>query len=162
MEQLNSSKVWPYLSTAACAVAGSIVTDPKSDWYKSLDKPAWQPPGWLFPIVWTALYADIAATAMQTVHELENDGSTDEAEEYRRAHLVNLALNFGWSALFFAAKRPVLAAVEAAALAVSSWDLVRRAGSVRRQRGYRLAPYGLWCSFAAVLSTEIARRNRGR
>lgn len=37
--------------TTATAVSGSIATDTKTLWYKSLDKPKWQPPGWIFPIV---------------------------------------------------------------------------------------------------------------
>jgi len=25
-------------------------------WFKSLDKPSWQPPDWAFPVVWSVLY----------------------------------------------------------------------------------------------------------
>ena len=50
--------------TAATAVSGSIATDPKSAWYTALDKPAWQPPGAVFPIVWTALYASIGVASV--------------------------------------------------------------------------------------------------
>jgi tryptophan-rich sensory protein len=31
------------------------------EWYASLARPALTPPGWLFPVVWTMLYAMMAA-----------------------------------------------------------------------------------------------------
>ena len=43
------------------AVLGSAATDTKSWWYRTLRKPAIQPPSWLFPVAWTALYVDMAA-----------------------------------------------------------------------------------------------------
>ena len=50
-------------AAAATAVAGSVATDPSSSWYRRLRKPAWQPPPSIFPVVWTALYADLAGFA---------------------------------------------------------------------------------------------------
>src|SRR6476469_9454740 len=50
-------------AVAATAVAGSIASqDVGGRWYRRLDKPAFQPPGAVFPVVWTALYTDIAVT----------------------------------------------------------------------------------------------------
>ena len=49
-------------ATVASAAVGSLATQPDSAWYRSLDLPDWQPPTLAFPVVWTALYADIAAT----------------------------------------------------------------------------------------------------
>nr|WP_219635471.1 TspO/MBR family protein [Nocardioides ungokensis] len=46
--------------TATAAAVGSLGTKPDSPWYRSLDKPAWQPPGVAFPLVWTPLYGLIA------------------------------------------------------------------------------------------------------
>ena len=49
-------------AVTASAALGGLATTPDSDWYAGLDKPAWQPPPIAFPLVWTPLYADIAAT----------------------------------------------------------------------------------------------------
>ncbi|XVX20421.1 tryptophan-rich sensory protein [Actinomycetota bacterium] len=144
---------------AACAVAGSLASDPNSRWYRSLDLPSWQPPKAAFPIAWTTLYAAIAAVSASATTQLDDEARDGEATAYWRALGGNLALNAGWSALFFRARRPWLAAAGAAALATSSADLMRRAGSVSRGHGIALAPYPAWCAFATALSTEIARRN---
>ncbi|WP_338751745.1 tryptophan-rich sensory protein [Janibacter alittae] len=146
-------------ASVASATIGAVATQPDSRWYRSLDLPSWQPPTIAFPLVWTPLYADIAATSIATLSRLEGEGRVEEAARYRRALWANLALNTAWSVLFWRVRRPALAAAEAGALAVSSADLARRAGSADGRAGWALVPYAAWTAFAAVLSTAIARRN---
>lgn len=148
-------------ATAACALAGSVATDPGSRWYRSLDLPAWQPPTLAFPVVWTALYADLALVSAASVTDAERSEQPRRAAAYWRALGANLVLNAGWSLLFWRGRSPALAAVDAAALTLSSADLARRAGVGAPARGRALAPYAVWCAFATVLSAEIARRQRG-
>src|SRR4051794_21362519 len=50
-------------ATVAAVALGSLATAPASAWYRSLELPDWQPPPVAFPVVWTALYADIAASS---------------------------------------------------------------------------------------------------
>ena len=147
-------------ATVATAALGSWATDHGSRWYHRIDKPRWQPPAALFPVVWSGLYAAIAESSAATLTSLDRDGRTGDATRYKAALLANLALNAGWSAVFFRGHRPGAATVVSAALAASSADLARRAGSTRPARGWRLAPYAAWTSFATVLSGAIARRNR--
>ncbi|WP_153504386.1 tryptophan-rich sensory protein [Cumulibacter manganitolerans] len=147
-------------ATVAAAAVGSLATTPGSRWYRSLDLPSWQPPTIAFPVVWTALYADIAATSAVVLTDLERREKASEAAAYKRALWANLALNAGWSVLFWRVRRPWLAALESAVLTASSADLARRAAASSPQRGARLAPYAAWTGFATALSTAIARRNR--
>ncbi|KRE38282.1 hypothetical protein ASG73_04810 [Janibacter sp. Soil728] len=147
-------------ATIASAATGGVATQPDSRWYRSLDLPSWQPPPLAFPLVWTPLYADIAASSVATLSRLEAEGRGDEAAAYRRALWVNLVLNTGWSVVFWRVRRPTLAALEAGVLAVSSADLARRAGAAGGRGRWALVPYAAWTAFAAALSTAIARRNR--
>ncbi|MBB1484384.1 tryptophan-rich sensory protein [Tessaracoccus sp. MC1865] len=145
--------------TAVTALSGSLATDPGSAWYRALDKPGWKPPSWVFPIVWTALYTDIALTSAKVIEDLEAQGDPASADRYRNALVLNLALNQGWSWAFFRAHRLGSATVLAGLLAASSWDLARRAGPSGSSRMAALAPYAAWCSFATFLTAEIRRRN---
>jgi len=147
-------------ATAVTAVAGALATDPTSRWYRDLDLPAWQPPPAAFPVVWTALYADIALVSAATVTAAERRGERGAGANYWRGLAVNLLLNGGWSVIFWRGRRPDLAAIEAALLTASSAHLTRRATRESAHRGRLLAPYPLWCGFATMLSAEIARRNR--
>ncbi|CAN7360890.1 TspO/MBR family protein [Arthrobacter sp. LjRoot14] len=158
---------WTAAGTAATAAAGAVATDPDSSWYRRLRKPGWQPPALAFPVVWTALYADLAvssAVALDSKDAPDPAGGQDRRPEiraYRGALAANLVLNATWSWLFWRARRPWLAAAEAAVLAASSADLVRRTYNLNRGAGVALAPYALWCAFATALSTAVARLNPG-
>lgn len=148
-------------AVVATAATGSVATDPQDPWYLALDKPAWQPPPVAFPVVWTALYADVALASAAAVDALEQGGRTDEAAAYRRALAANLVLNAGWSWLFWRARRPWPAAAECAVLAVSGADLVRRTARAHRGAAAALTPYAAWCGFATALTAAIARKNPG-
>mgnify|MGYP003111140320 CR=1 FL=1 len=157
--------VWTAAATAATAAAGGVATDPDSGWYRRLRKPRWQPPAIAFPVVWTALYADLAVSSAVALDS--NDvpdipgGKTAQRQirAYRGALAANLVLNAGWSWLFWRSRRPWLAAAECAVLTASSADLVRRTYKLNRGAGVALAPYALWCGFATVLSMAIAGLN---
>lgn len=149
------------LATAAAAAAGGLASrDGVRGWYTRIRKPGYVPPNAVFPIAWTALYADIAATSAAAINRFRADGADSQARAYTAALGVNLALNAGWSWVFFRYHRLGPAAITAAALTASSADLVRRAAAADPALGAALAPYPLWCGFATVMSTDIWRLNR--
>lgn len=147
------------LATGTTAALGTLATDPDTFWYKLLDKPDWQPPRWAFPVAWTALYGAIAHSTASAISTLREEGDDEEAARVKRGLGVNLALNAGWSYLFFQSKNPPVAAAGAAALAVSSACLTRRVWRANRAAGVVLSPYVAWTAFATALSTSIARKN---
>lgn len=143
-------------ATALTAIAGSVATQEiRTRWYERLDKPPYQPPGWVFPIAWTALYSDIAVSSAVALEEMDEA----EARRFKAALATNLVLNAGWCWVFFKGHRLSTGTGVGAALAISSWDLARRAGSASPASGVALTPYAVWTTFAAVLSGGIARRN---
>ncbi|WP_427169834.1 TspO/MBR family protein [Arthrobacter sp. 92] len=146
-------------ATTATAVLGGLATDPGSRWYRRLKKPEWQPPAVAFPVVWTALYADIAVSSAAALDGVPEEDWPEGQVAYRRALAINLALNAAWSWLFWRTRRPWLAAAESAVLTASSAALVRRTFGINRAAGAALAPYALWCAFATVLSAAIAKAN---
>ena len=145
----------------AAAVAGGVASrEGVQGWYTKIRKPGYVPPNAVFPIAWTTLYADIAATSAAAINRFRADGEDGKARAYTAALGVNLALNAGWSWVFFRYHRLAPAAITAAALAASSADLARRAADADPKLGAALAPYPLWCGFATVMSTDIWRLNR--
>ena len=144
------------------AVVGGLLTDPSSGWYRRLRKPSFQPPAAAFGPVWTALYAMITVSSAATIADFRAQGHDEEAEQFERALAANLALNAGWSGVFFRAHAPVPAAVVAGLLALSSADLARRAAPSGPGKSLALGLYAAWCTFATVLSTGVAIRNRRR
>ena len=149
------------LATAAAAVAGSVASrEGVQGWYTKVRKPGYVPPNAVFPIAWTALYVDIAVTSAAAIDRFRADGEDAKARGYIAALGTNLVLNAGWSWVFFKRNKLGPSGVAAAALAVSSADLARRAADADPKLGAALAPYPLWCGFATVLSGDIWRLNR--
>ncbi|MEM8664773.1 MAG: TspO/MBR family protein, partial [Pseudomonadota bacterium] len=81
----------------AVASSGAIFTP--GSWYRVLDKPPWTPPDWLFGPAWTVLFAMIAYSGYRFTLEAEPGESVIPLAVYG----LQLALNAGWSALFFGA-----------------------------------------------------------
>ena len=149
------------LAVAAAAGTGSVASPKRlPGWYARLRKPAYQPPGAAFPVVWTALYGDIAATSAVAIDRFRAAGNHDAARRYAAALAVNLALNAGWSWLFFRYHKLGASALGAAALTASSADLARRTARADSKAGAALSAYPLWGAFATVLATHVWRLNR--
>ncbi|MBO0676209.1 tryptophan-rich sensory protein [Mycolicibacterium sp. S2-37] len=148
-------------AVVATGALGGLASRPaQSLWYARLKKPSFQPPRQVFPIVWPALYADIAAVSASTIDRYNDSGRQDRARAYTAALVANLVLNGSWSWLFFNQGRLGLSAVAAGALTLSSADLTRRAVDATGAQAAPLALYPLWCGFATVLSSRIWFLNR--
>ena len=136
---------------------GAIFTDSSdASWYSTLSKPSWNPPGWVFAPVWSALYLMMAVSAWLVWKRCGFSGAAGAW----RLFTLQLALNAAWSPLFFGLQNTLAGLLDivplwAAILAtlVVFWRVSRVAGAL-------LLPYWLWVSFAAVLNFTIWRMNR--
>ncbi len=149
------------LAVGATAAVGTIANlGQQPDWYARLRKPSYVPPDWVFPLAWTSLYTDIAATSAIAIDRLRSTGQQRALRRYVGALSINLLLNAGWSWLFFKYRKLGLSALGAGALAVSTADLNRQTATAAPRAGVALLPYPLWCAFACLLSVRIWRLNR--
>ncbi len=148
-------------AVTATAVVGGLASRPAaSPWYRSLRKPSYQPPQQAFPIVWPALYADIAVVSANTLDAMERSGQQPERRRYIAALAGNLVLNASWSWLFFDRRLLGTSAIAAAVLTASSADLARRAVKAQGKRAAPLLLYPAWCAFATMLSSHVWFLNR--
>ena len=72
------------------------------EWYAGLKKPAWNPPGWVFGPVWTALYAMMAVA----VWLVWRRGGVAANALPLSLFLAQLVCNALWSWMFFGLKNP--------------------------------------------------------
>jgi tryptophan-rich sensory protein len=137
------------------AALGGAATD-TGPWYQALCKPPWQPPDWLFPTVWTAIFA-LAALAGARAWL----GTPDPIGRERliAAWVLNASLNVLWSVLFFTLKRPDWALVEVVPLWLSVLLLLVVSGRRDRAAGWLLLPYLVWVGFAGVLNWSVVGLN---
>lgn len=157
----NRSRWTPILLAAGAAVLVSVLgmlsTD-LSGWYQALEKPAWQPPDWLFGPVWTLIYAMAAIAGVSAWR-----GAHDAGARYRILALfaVNGFLNVFWSLLFFRLQRPDWAVVEVVFLWLSIVALIVGLRPYSRASTWLLAPYLVWVAFAGILNLAVLRLNPG-
>jgi tryptophan-rich sensory protein len=129
---------------------------PPGDWYESLAKPAWTPPGWAVPVVWTTLYA-LMGTAAWLVWRRPK--ATPGRRIALTAFVVQLALNAAWTPVFFGmhAMLAALGVIVALWLAILATLLAFRRVSLTAAG--LLVPYLVWVTLATALNFEIYRLN---
>lgn len=124
-------------------------------WYAALNKPAWNPPAWVFGPVWTTLYVMMAVAAWLVWRQ----GGFAAQRRPLGWFLTQLALNAAWTPLFFGLHRPDLAFAEILLLAAAIAATIRAFWPVSRAAAWLLAPYLAWAGFAAVLNATLWRLN---
>ncbi|MGB9149240.1 MAG: TspO/MBR family protein [Burkholderiales bacterium] len=135
---------------------GSFATYPAiPGWFASLNKPAWNPPSWLFGPVWTVLYAMMATAGWLVWRQLGLLAAATPLFFFA----VQLMLNTMWSVFFFGLHNPGLAFVDIVFLWLAIAMTVYFFWRVRPLAGALLLPYLGWVSFAAVLNFTIWRLN---
>ena len=143
------------LSAMAVAALGALTTD-LGPWYYRLQKPAWQPPDWLFGPAWTLIFA---LAALAGVLYWKQPANRSARLQILAAFALNAFLNTLWSLLFFRLKRPDLALYEVGFLWLSIVLLIVLISRGSRAASCLLAPYLAWVSFAAVLNWKVVQLN---
>jgi benzodiazapine receptor len=125
-------------------------------WYDALDKPSWNPPNAIFPVVWTGLYALMATSAWRTWRTRPSGR--------RQAALVlwgaQLAVNAPWTWLFFEQQNPTGALADVVVLESLIVSYIATTWKIDRTAAVCFLPYAGWVGFASALNAEIVRRNR--
>ena len=121
-------------------------------WYETLAKPWWNPPKWAFPVAWTFIFGLIAIAGWIAWLEAGGIGGAPWAFVF---YGLQLALNAGWSAVFFGMKRPDLALVEVGFMFLAILITVILFFQVSATAGWLMVPYLLWTVFAARLNHKI-------
>lgn len=125
------------------------------EWYASLQKPSWNPPGWVFGPVWTALYTMMAVAAWLVWKR----GGFSAQRRARALFCAQLILNAAWTPLFFGLQQPGLAFAEIVVLWLAIAATLVAFHRVSRAAAWLLAPYLAWVSFAAALNFTLWRLN---
>lgn len=142
-----------FLASVVTASFGALFTP--GEWYQSLIKPDWTPPGWLFGPVWSLLYAMIAVSGWLVWRAAGWSG----ARLALTVFLGHLLLNALWSWLFFGLQRPDLALIDIVLLEATILWLVVLFWPVSWLAGALLLPYLAWVAFATALNGAIWQLN---
>lgn len=158
MTQLPFRKRWPALviillvTLGGGALVGLLTRDSMSV-YSQIVTPSFAPPGWLFPVAWSLLYAAMSVSLWLMLR-------TDEPTRgILVLYALQLAVNLVWPFIFFTMQAFGLAFWWLILLLALVILLMIRAFQVTPAAGWLLVPYAAWCTFAAVLNFAVARLN---
>lgn len=118
------------------------------EWYASLQKPAFNPPNWVFGPAWSILYVLIAIAGWRVWRDDATGGAF-------KLWLAQMLLNFLWSPSFFGAQRIGLGLMVITLLLLTILAFIAVAGRRDRIAAWLFVPYAAWVAFASALNLSI-------
>ena len=119
-----------------------------------MNQPAFAPPAWLFPVVWTVLYLLMGIGADRVSQK-----DSPEKENAILLFAAQLVINVFWPIIFFVLQNFVFACIWLALLLVLVIGMTIEFGKVDRTAALLQIPYILWSAFALVLNFVVAGIN---
>lgn len=142
---------WILLSEAVGALSGWLTREGTDVYAQTIVQPPLSPPGWVFPIVWTILYALMGIGAAR----IYLAPPSQDRSRGLNLFITQLVVNFFWSPIFFNAQAYGFAFVWLLLL----WSLVlwmiltfRKVDSLAAKLQI---PYLIWLTFAAYLNFGV-------
>lgn len=139
------------IGTELVGALSSLFSGNFSTFYNELARPPLSPPGFIFPIVWTILYALMGISAYLI---FVSDSDTDIGEKKNALFLysIQLFVNFMWSIVFFRFENIAAAAVVLILLIILVIIMILRFKKIEPLAGYINIPYLIWILFALYLN----------
>ena len=134
---------------------GAIWISSDGSWYKGINKPSFNPPGWIFGPVWTLLFTLMGIS----LYLVWTSPSSNIKIITLTFFVIQFIFNVAWSYLFFGLNKPLWAFIEILVLLIFILITTLYFFKVNKLSGYLLIPYILWVSFASFLNYSIWRLN---
>lgn len=123
----------------------------------ALQKPPLTPPGWVFPVVWTALYIAMGIAS----YLIATSGAPQESRRMALiAYGLSLVLSALWPVLFFALGLHLAAFIDLMLLWLMLRHTLLQYVLLRRSAAHWLFPTLLWTTFAGYLNLGFWLLNR--
>jgi tryptophan-rich sensory protein len=126
-----------------------------SGWYRSLTQPSWQPPDWVFGVIWPYNFIVLGISAVVVARQAELFSSV--------LWLIFLGLSvtsaLAWSYLFYVPHNLPAAAIALVVTAILTIPILIITFQTQSLYGWLLLPYQLWVITASTLSIGYAQLN---
>lgn len=154
-------KIKPYVISVAIALGvgalAALITAGGMDLYEDIVRPSLSPPGVLFPVVWTILYILMGISAAMVY--TKKQATTPKKTKALRVYIMQLAVNFLWSIVFFNMRAFGGAFILLLLLWVLIVVMIVRFRGISPLAAYLQIPYLLWVTFAGYLNLMIYTLN---
>ncbi|MCE0486934.1 TspO/MBR family protein [Ornithinimicrobium sediminis] len=144
------------LITASCiavvvvyAGLSAFLTSRAPGWYDRLPRPAWQPPDWMFGVMWPLNFLALGLAS----YAIGVYSPPEQSLAFLNVLLSSTAFALLWAFFFYVPPHRLLVAAIALTVAtVLAWGLVFVAWQIISLAGAILVPYALWLTVATSLA----------
>lgn len=147
------------ISLAICfsvaATGGQWTAGEINGWYRTLARPGFAPPNWVFGPVWTLLYGLMALAAWLVWQTPQSPARSWALGLFA----VQLALNLTWTWIFFRQHAIGAALTEIIVLWLAIAATAVAFSRVELRAAWLMAPYLAWVTFASALNAGFWRLN---
>jgi tryptophan-rich sensory protein len=137
------------------ALGAAVTATSVGTWYADLAKPSFNPPNQVFGPVWTVLYVLMGVAAWRVWRSADRDTARGPLTLFA----LQLAINLGWSVVFFGLHKIGAAVATVVVLDVAILVTTLAFRTVDRLAALLMTPYLAWVAFATVLNVAIWRLN---
>ena len=138
-------------------IVAGLLTRNSMEVFSVVEKPPLAPPAWLFPVVWTILYALMGISSYIV---LTSDASQEEIKSAMQLYAYQLVVNFLWPTFFFNFGWYLFSFLWLILLWVLVFLMIRKFYDINRIAAYLNVPYLVWLTFAGYLNAGIWLLNR--
>jgi tryptophan-rich sensory protein len=124
-------------------------------WYRSLNQPAWQPPDFIFGIIWPYNFVVLGIAAVTIAQR----ATTTTTLIYLSLFALSVACALTWAFQFYRPHNLSLASIALAATAVLTIPMLVIAFRTSIPIAIALVPYQIWVAIAASLSYQYSKLN---
>jgi len=147
---------WVLFTEAVGGLSGWLTREGTKIYTAAITQPPFSPPGIVFPIVWSILFALMGIGAARIYLA---PASTARSRSLL-LFLLQLAFNFFWSIIFFNLQNFGLALICLIALWILILLMILSFRKVDKLAAWLQIPYLLWVTFAAYLNFGVWLLNR--
>lgn len=152
MKKHNIADILIFIISAELTGAlSALLSGGFSDFFMKYEEPPLLPPTWLFPVVWTILYAVMGFSAYLIYSDNDKNKKTALT-----LYWSQLAVNFLWSIVFFRFEALWIAFVVILILLTLIIAMILSFKKINAAAAYMNIPYLIWVCFATYLNLATA------
>jgi len=144
------------IAIVAIYVIGSgLWVNTGDNWYRTLNQPSWQPPGYIFGIIWPYNFIVLGIAAVTIAQR----ATTTTTLIYLSFFALSVACALIWAYQFYRPHNLEFAVIALFGTALLTLPMMVIAFRTSIPIGIALVPYQLWVATAATLSYQYSKLN---
>ena len=137
------------------AFGSGIWTSSSPGWYGSLNRPPWQPPDFIFGLIWPYNFIILGISALRISSAL----SRNEIIIWLFCFALSVAAALSWAYNFYVPHNLLFATISLGATSLLTIPMLYLTFRASVTLGFALLPYQLWVAIATTLAWGYFTRN---